>query len=262
MIERAVLARIDRPSAQGRTGPLLAACETECGQEVEVFLKLSAGCDQGVVNLAREAVAACLAADLGLPIPRPWLIEIPPEIVRAVADPAVAAKLKDSAPVAFGSTRAPGFAVWTSGMRLSDSMRSIAVAILLFDAIIQNPDRRAENPNCLFRGDELRIIDHELAFAHRLILLWRPPWAVGGMQDLETPGRHIFVHVLKGEALDFADARRRWATLSDGQLAEYAQAMPPEWRSAQADVDAALQLIKDARVNIDACITELGRVLA
>jgi hypothetical protein len=77
LIRRAVLSRIDRPAAQGRTGPVLAAIETEDGEEVEVFAKLSAGCDQGVVNLAREAIAACLAADLGLPVPRPWLVEVP-----------------------------------------------------------------------------------------------------------------------------------------------------------------------------------------
>ena len=71
MIHRAVLSRIDRPAVQGRTAPVLAAIETEGLEEVEVFVKLSAGCDQGVVNLAREAIAACLAADLGLPVPRP-----------------------------------------------------------------------------------------------------------------------------------------------------------------------------------------------
>src|SRR5262249_26198574 len=31
-------------------------------------------------------------------------------------------------------------------------------------AIIQNPDRRTENPNCLVRGESIRIFDHDLAF--------------------------------------------------------------------------------------------------
>lgn len=262
MIPRAVLTRIDRTAIQGRTGPVLAACETDAGEEVEVFLKLSAGCDQKVVNLAREAVAACLAADLGLPVPKPWLVEISPEILPAVTDTAIAKKIRESSPVAFGSTRTSGFSVWNTGQRLTDPMRSTAAGILLFDAIIQNPDRRTENPNCLVRGDELRIIDHELAFAHRLILLWRAPWTLGGMSNFETPGRHIFVQALKGVPVDFGGITTRWAALSDARLQKYGRGIPAEWADARADVDAALKLIGAARDNIDACIAELGRILA
>ena len=139
---RAVLTRINGVAVQGRTGPILSACEADGEEEVEVFVKLSAGCDQGVVNLAREAIAASLAADLGLPVPKPWIVEIPPEIIPVVADAQVADKLRRSCPVAFGSTRTPGFSAWTTGQRLSDAMRPVASGILLFDAIIQNPDRR------------------------------------------------------------------------------------------------------------------------
>ena len=171
-------------------------------------------------------------------------------------------KLRRSCPVAFGSTRTPGFSAWTTGQRLSDAMRPVAAGILLFDAIIQNPDRRAENPNCLVQGDDLRIIDHELAFMHRVILLWQAPWLLGGMKEFETPGRHIFVHELKGVPLDFGPIKSRWAALSDARLREYEGVIPPEWAAARADMDAALKLIADARDTIDACIGELGRILS
>jgi hypothetical protein len=141
-------------------------------------------------------------------------------------------------------------------------MRPTASGILLFDAIIQNPDRRAENPNCLVQGNELRIIDHELAFMHRIILFWQAPWLLGGMKEFETPGRHIFVHELKGTPIDFAPIKSRWTALSDARLQEYEESIPPEWAAARADIDAALKLIADARDNIDACIRELGRILA
>lgn len=229
---------------------------------MEVFVKLSAGCDQQVVNLAREAIAACLAADLRLPVPKPWLVEIPPEIISVVADAEIADKLRRSSPVAFGSTRSTGFSAWSTGQRLSDTMRPAAAGILLFDAIIQNPDRRAENPNCLVRGNDLRIIDHELAFAHRLMLLWQAPWILGGMREFETPGKHIFVHELRGVPFDFDEIKSRWIALSDERLREYERAIPPEWAAARADIDAALTLIAGARDNIDACIRELGRILA
>lgn len=262
MIPRAILTRIDRLAIQGRTGPILSACELDAVTEVETFVKVSAGCEQGVVNLAREAIAACLARDLGLPIPKPLLVEIPPEIISILTDNELARKLDSSCRVAFGSTRCDGFFNWNSGLRLSEVMIPEAMSILLFDAIIQNTDRRAENPNCLVKGHELRIIDHELAFAHRLILFWQAPWVLGGMSDFETPGRHIFVEKLKGVPFDFAEIKSRWAALSDERLQEYATAIPTEWADAQADINSALRLIAEARDNIDACIGELGRILA
>jgi hypothetical protein len=262
VISRAILTRVDRVAVQGRTAPLLSACETDRGENVEVFAKVSYGCDEGVVNLAREAIAACLAADLGLPVPRPWFVEIQPEIIPIIADPQIADKLRRSCPIAFGSTRALGFTAWSTGQRLSEAMRPTASSILLFDAITQNPDRRAENPNCLVKGNELRIIDHELSFAHRLMLFWRPPWAFGGMNDLATHGRHIFVNELKGAPIDFAPIKSRWAALSNARLQEYGEAIPPEWAAARTDIEAALKLIADARDNIDECIRELRRILA
>lgn len=265
MIPHAVLTRIDRTAANGRTAPVLAACEAVGGaaedDDVEMFVKLSAGCDQAEINLAREAIAACLAADLGLPVPKPWLVEIPPEIIPVVSDAQIADKLRRSCRIAFGSTRTSGFSAWATGQRLSDAMRPTASGILLFDAIIQNPDRRADNPNCLICGNELRIIDHELAFMHKMVLLWKAPWILGGMKDLETPGRHIFVQELKGTPIDFASIKSRWTALSDARLKEYEGSIPSEWATAHADIDAALKLIADARDNIDDCIRELGRIL-
>ena len=96
---------------------------------------------------------------------------------------------------------------------------------------------------------------------HKMVLLWKAPWVLGGMKDLETPGRHIFVQELKGIPLDFVSIKSRWAALSDARLKEYEGAIPSEWEGAQADIDAALKLVADARDNIDGCIRELGRIL-
>lgn len=102
MIDRAVLSRIDRPATQGRTRPIPAAIET-VGGEVDVHVKLSAGCGNSVIPLAREVIAACLAADLGLPVPRPLLVEIQRESLPAVIDADVAGMIEQSAPVSWNS---------------------------------------------------------------------------------------------------------------------------------------------------------------
>lgn len=263
MIQNVTAVEFVRAATNGRTGPLIMVCETGEGEHVELFCKFSAGCDETVSNLAREAIAVCLAADLRLPVPVPYLVSVPPEICDTMPDEVAAARVRRSVPIAFGSTRANQFSAWTTGHRVSEALLPVAAATLAFDGIIQNPDRRADNPNCLVRGDDIRLIDHELAFAHRLILFWRPPWVAGGMESLvNPPGRHIFMSGLSKREIDFDPITTAWTALSDERLRAYQAAIPLDWSAAKADIDAAVALIADARANIDGCIAEVRRILS
>ena len=237
-------------------------CEADSDSPIEVFCKLSSGCDEGVANLTREVVAACLAADLGLPVPKPYLVDIPPELSAAVADPGIAAQLRDSVRVGFGSTKVDQFHAWGPGTRISRAMFPVALSALVFDAVIDNADRRVSNPNCLVSGDQIRLIDHEVAFPPRAMLIaWKPPWELGGLAWLDQDDRHIFCAQLKGRDLDFAPLLALWSTVSDARLQEYRAAIPPEWDAAHRAVDEALDRIQNARDNIDGVIAEIERVL-
>jgi hypothetical protein len=263
MLKRITPVQYDRPTTRGRTEPSFITCQHEDGTTVEVVAKFSAGCDQGETSLAREVIAACLAGDLGLPIPEPFLIDVSPEWIDTVPDAGRRNRMRGSSTIAFGSKLAGnGFAAWNTGNLISDIMLPTAAAIFTFDAIIQNPDRQADNPNCLVRGDKLRIFDHELAFFDGPIIGWKPPWELGGLKPLETNGNHIFRAGLKGRNPDFAAIRASWAGLSDAHIRAYEEALPPEWSGAAASVASATKLIRDARDNIDACLTEVKRVLA
>lgn len=262
LLKRLTPITFHRPTRSGKTFPSLVTCETADGLNVEVVAKFSDGCEQGVTSLAMEMVAACLAGDLGLPIPEPYFIEATQEWVNIVPDAAQRMKMERSSPLAFGSTIVTGqYSEWTAGTQIKESMAPTAAAIILFDGIIQNPDRRTENPNCLVRDTQIRIYDHELTFSHDLVIGWQPPWAIGGLMPLETPGFHIFRQGLRGRNIDFAPIRTAWMGLSDARLSEYEDALPQEWVDARPKVEQAVQLIRDARDNIDECITELRRVL-
>lgn len=237
-------------------------CERQDGSQVEVVAKFSGGCDEKEVNLAREAVAVCLAADLGLPVAEPMIVATSPEWIASIPDMAVRAKVAASCPLAFGSKLVTGqYSVWNTGTGVSASMLLTAAAIFSFDAIIQNFDRRDENPNCLVNGEKILIFDHEMTFMHKLVLGWKPPWTLGGLQAFELPGRHIFRASLLGCAIDFGSVKASWMNISDQRVEEYRAAIPLEWSGNKGPIDAALSLIKDARNNIDACLTEISRVL-
>lgn len=263
MLKRVAPIQFDRIATSGRTKPLFITCEFSDGMPLEVVAKFSANCLEANFSLAKEAIGACLARDLGLPAPEPYLVDVSSQWIDALGDPRLRDSLRGSSSVAFGSRVVSGqFGVWGSGNAISDIMLPIAAGIFVFDAIIQNPDRRVDNPNCLVRSDEIRIFDHELAFSQGLVIGWKPPWTLGGLQDMATNGKHIFRAGLKGRKIDFGPIRAGWASLSDARVAEYESALPPEWADARAGVAAATKILKDARNNIDACLDEVKRVLS
>jgi hypothetical protein len=247
----------------GRTSPLLVRCARTDGTIIEVVVKFSAFCDQQQENLAMEAIAACLAGDLQLPIPEPMLVVISDEWAAIVPDEQRRKRILASSRVAFGSKLVTGgYSIWTPDTRISETMEDTAAAVFAFDAIVQNPDRRTDNPNCLVRGESIRIFDHELTFGHRLMLKWQPPWVKGSLHWLEARGRHIFRLKLRRSMIDFSSIKAAWIAITDDRLAAYEGGLPTEWSAASSRVTSAVSLVRDARTNIDGCIAEIKRVLS
>lgn len=263
MLEIVTAVQFDRLAGNGRTGPAFVTCEDADGEALEVVAKLADRCDLKETSLAMEAVSACLAGDLGLPVPQPFLVRMDLEWVDTIPDVMWAAAARRSLPFAFGSKRLPaGFSSWVVGTALLADTVTVAASVMMFDAIVDNPDRRESNSNCLMRGDELRIFDHELCLSPVPLLGWRPPWMVGALHHMETPGAHIFRGALCRQAVDWDRIRAAWQGLSDDHLADYQAALPPEWSGALPAVGKAIEKIRGARDNIDGCIAEVQRVLA
>jgi len=263
MISRAIATRYDRLADSGRNLPLRVVVETQDGEEVEVFLKPSGCPELSVVGLAHEAIAACIAGHIGLPICRPFLVELTPAWIASVHDTEVRDLLQLSSSVAFGSTSAgPGWKSWSSEDVLTNARRSTALGIFVFDAFIENPDRKPSNPNLLVRGDEFRIIDHELALFVRGIIPRPTPWQAGYLGYMLGADRHVFANRLRGGTLDLNPIRTAWSSLSDDDLSDFEASLPGEWADASDAVTAALTHIRAVRDRIDECLAEIGRTLA
>jgi len=86
MISRLEAFEYIRSISSGRTGPLLLNCRNSDGEVITTVTKFSAGCEQGTLHLAREVFAACLAGLLRLPIPQPYLVEIPDKFDEIIDD--------------------------------------------------------------------------------------------------------------------------------------------------------------------------------
>lgn len=262
MLETVTPVRYHLAVATGRTRPARIECEKSDGTLLEVVAKFSAGCDHREVGLSMEVVAACLAADLGLPVPQPYLLDMHPAFIATVPDAGQRTLMTASSRVAFGSTEAGnGFHIWSAADKITDDMLPLALGVFCLDAFIVNDDRRDTNPNLLARGRDVRIIDHESSFVHKMLLGWQPPWCLGGLAPLTTPGHHILYAHLKGRTLDLSPVEQAWAGISDARLVVYKNSVPHQWAAAAA-VDDAVNLIRDVRDNITGALAEVRRILA
>jgi len=238
----------------GRTRPSRLECERENGEIVEVVAKCSAGTMEREKNLAIEAIAAMLAADLGLPVPEPFIVELTPEFVEVLRPwPEVYEQMKASCRFAFGTVHLPaGFAVWAKGQPVPPELSQQAAEIFTFDGIIINSDRRPGNPNCLFSGQQIAIIDHELSFASDQVLFWREPWVEGGFEGYASADVHIFAKPNLTQCPEnlnrFVDA---WKTLPHSRFDQYFDAIPIEWQQPATFRERLVGYLCDVQANID-----------
>lgn len=165
---RTVLRRL----TSGRSEPLLAICEeTESGERHEVVLKPLGALDSGLKGMAREMICSHLAMFFNLPTPQPAVVHIPEGdllpsgITEDIRNLFQASGGENFATVHMKEVAPPPFAE-----NLSRKAREMAAEIFAFDLLIQNPDRRVENPNLFWDHSQYIIFDHEQALAFSMIL--------------------------------------------------------------------------------------------
>ena len=120
--------------------------------------------------------------------------------------PRIAGKVRKSVGLNFGCELLTGVSTWLVGRTIPEAMWESAVHVFAFDALIQNPDRRYDNPNLLTRADDMFVYDHEAAFSFLLDV--RPsstPW----MLDREAYLReHVFFKRLRSKPIDLQASER------------------------------------------------------
>ncbi len=267
MLDALTATRFHRRITRGRTAPFLLEGETSEGKTVEVIAKLTSE-QLSVEGLVREAFGAILAADLGLPVPACYCVTVSPDFVAAVTSshPTDGAALAAAIPIGFGSVKLPpGFVAWMPERTLPKAMRQTAAEIYAFDLLIQNPDRRPENPNLQSKGEDFAIFDHEMALVTEGILFWRPPWEAGALDAMWAPAKHVLYPALRGHQPDFARLIGAWEAIDDARLAAYRAALPAAWTpTAQVEhtADTAIDFLRDLRQHIRPAMREIMRTLA
>lgn len=251
----------DRPMKNGRTTPLLLVGLDAVNAQIEVVAKFTVAGHLEVNGLIREAFAAFLAVEVGVPMPRAHIIRIDQPFIASVtaASPSVGARLSAACPVGFATTKlAPGYSTWHAGRVVPVGAMGEAAKILAFDCLIYNADRMPNNPNLLCDGTSLAAFDHELAFMPPLFT--PAPWQTGGLTG--SVNGHVLAPHLRNTVPDLSAFQAAWSGVSDTKLSNFQSSLPPEWASGVAVAQDVMEKIRDVRDNLPAAIAELHRALA
>lgn len=227
MLPEVTAIRFEKVMGSGRTQPCLMICENEAGEEVELVVKMRGHPQIMPGGLMAEVMASLLALDLDLPVQPPYRVKIERAFAETVPMAALREIFTGSVGLNFGSAKwKPGYTIWPRDKRPSRDTRQTAMEVFAFDGLIQNPDRRAVNPNCVYLGDDLLLYDHESAFSHFLTILPKLPWELGGVDFLKN---HIFWQALRGETLELDRFQGALEAIDEKRITKYLQAVPGEW---------------------------------
>jgi hypothetical protein len=210
----------------GSTKPCVFLCDTLAGATAgEYVVKFRSTVRGGENGLCFEFLAAQLAAIFDIKSPKPALIQFDAQLAESINDSAVRERVHRSLGLNFGTEyKTPGYTTWPKGDPIPPPLRQLAAEIVAFDVLIDNPDRRALNPNILYKNDEIMVIDHETAFAFTRLV--GQSSGAGSVDRIEFIYEHPFYAGLRGTALELDRFASRVSRLTDQEIAAILASVP------------------------------------
>lgn len=230
----------------GRNRPGIFRCEKGDGASAGDFVvKLKGSLQADATALAFEALGTALAQRLGINTPNAAVVTIDEELAQAVDQtaPGIAGVIRRSIGANFGSKFLTGMRTFAIGEAIPSDLREQALNIFAFDALIQNPDRRASNPNLLVASSEYFVIDHDLAFSFMFEVgsVARRPWEIANLPFLQE---HAFYIRLKGRNPSMLGFWAALKSMTEPEIDTIMDDIPAEWRGR------GLQKIQDHLVAV------------
>ena len=201
-------------------GSLPAVVDTDADGTFVVKFR---GAGQGPKALIAEAIVALIAQHLGLPVPRPAILDLEDGFGRGEPDPEIQDILQGSVGANFGLEFVHGALAFDPAVDARLASPEFAADVVWLDAYLTNVDRTPRNTNLLVAAERVWLIDHGAAlfFHHR--------WA-GWRERIQSPFVQIADHVLLQVAGDLhaADERLR-PQLNKETLSSIVERVPEEW---------------------------------
>src|SRR5436190_3395940 len=173
------------PALRGGNLPMIVRGIDANGEAASIFLKTRVGYGNRPAAPGVELFTALLAKEMGLHAPEPVIVDVPARFHEQVFDaPRYRTLLEASAGTNFGTVAlGADWKTWPVEMSTRAFAPDLIEGIFLFDSMVQQTDRGFDNPNILWRGHQLAVVDHEKCFAY-----------LPGGEEEARPWRGFFGH--------------------------------------------------------------------
>jgi len=215
---------------KGYSRPARLTCRRADGRQLEVFIKFAAGVRDHYFGLCAEALCSAIARHLGFLTPDPYFVNLSPEFLAGVPKEAKDL-ISRSLGLNFGTVAVgSGYGVMPTEPRLPKELRKIAADIFAFDILMQNFDRKWDNPNLLWNREHIVLIDHESALSS--VLQW-PDFNFSHL-GLDKFYDHVFYSRISPGDGDFQQFTSALQTLTPEVLDGFFGQLPVVWRDEKA----------------------------
>ncbi|MBI5384316.1 MAG: hypothetical protein HZA90_06470 [Verrucomicrobia bacterium] len=226
MVEHIEAEQFHSFTATGYSRPARVTCSRQDGTKVDVFVKFAGGVRHREFGLSSELLCNLLARAFGLHTPTPFLVTVSKEFLAGIPAPA-RDLVGRSRGLNYGSQSAPvGFSVVPPEPQVPHELRSEAARIFAFDVIVQNYDRKADNPNLLWDRRTILLIDHESAFGP-MLQERKPSFSA---LELDRFYDHVFYPAISPQDAGFEELLAAMQSFSAARLEETLGQIPPPWQ--------------------------------
>ncbi len=181
----------------------------------------------------RELVASFIAMQMDIPVVEPVIVEIIPSFVDLLKGNDSWAVANRSLGYNYGSRYIREHTTLLLNKGLNNHQLPFAQDIFAFDMFIQNPDRTKNKPNLLMEGNNMIILDHEIAFGFVFA-----PFITANLWEMKVDDKtwirqHCLFPHIKGKEYNFEGFSAKLDNLTKTFWDKAARLLPEEWRSDQ-----------------------------
>jgi hypothetical protein len=240
--DRLIAVELRQQVRGGASKPLIVDCQDSEGKSRSVILKLR---DPGVPDgkpwglcLVRDLVGGVLARQLGLATPDYAIVEVTKAFAKAVQGHTDGVRIAANIGANFGS------AVLTPVLEPPVGTVDDWAEALGFDALAFNPDRKGGNPNALWDGNHLYLIDHGM-----MAPTWTFRYDGTHARSLFGPFNiraHAGYPIMNGRGHAFSVTSQWDCVVTSDFLTWLRGIVPPTWASP-SDLDALFRFLSERR---------------
>lgn len=253
--------RFEQPMERGVNAPFLVqAEELSSGQRELLVVKCRAGYQHDSRLSVRELLALLLARCWGFTTVEPVVVDLPvglefgasdysdpngrdfPELIRQSHG-------LNFATIHLGTDWKP----WLNTEPPQSIPEETLRASWAFDALVQNTDRREDNPNLLWRGDELALLDFDKAFGYLLEQTPKPWRQVLPLLGLKQHCLATLWSLKEGERVSDTlwDAFETWVIEEEGVGLQNLQILMEDGLQTSLDFSDFLNYFNQLQIAID-----------